>query len=51
MLFRSAAGATREPFVFYLAAAGMYLLFTTVSELGFAWLGRRLAVGVRRASL
>ena len=46
-----AAGATREPFVFYLAAAGMYLLFTTVSELGFAWLGRRLAVGVRQASL
>lgn len=46
-----AAGATREPFVFYLAVAGLYLLFTSVSELGFAWLSRRLAIGVRRVSL
>ena len=46
-----AAGATREPFVFYLAVAGLYLLFTSASELGFAWLSRRLAIGVRRVSL
>jgi arginine/ornithine transport system permease protein len=46
-----AAGATREPFVFYLAACGIYLVFTTMSELAFAWLQRRLAIGVRRVAL
>jgi arginine/ornithine transport system permease protein len=46
-----AAGATREPFVFYLAACGVYLVFTTLSELAFAWLQRRLAIGVRRVAL
>lgn len=46
-----AAGATREPFLFYGVVAVMYLLFTTVSELGFAWLQRRLAIGVRRVAL
>lgn len=46
-----AAGATREPFLFYLAAAGVYLAFTSLSELGFAWLRQRLAIGVRQVSL
>ena len=46
-----AAGATREPFLFYAAVALIYLAFTSLSELGFAWLGRRLAIGVRRVSL
>lgn len=46
-----AAGATREPFLFYAAAALIYLAFTTLSELGFAWLARRLAIGVRQVSL
>jgi His/Glu/Gln/Arg/opine family amino acid ABC transporter permease subunit len=46
-----AAGATREPFVFYLAAGGVYLAFTSLSELGFAWLQKRLGIGVRRVSL
>lgn len=46
-----AAGATREPFLFYLAAGGMYLLFTTLSEWGFAWAQRRLDVGVRQVAL
>jgi arginine/ornithine transport system permease protein len=46
-----AAGATREPFMFYLAAGGMYLLFTTVSEWGFAALQRRLAIGVRHVAV
>ena len=44
-----AAGATRQPFAFYLAAACLYLLFTTVSNWGFrraeAYAGR----GTRRA--
>ena len=46
-----AAGTTREPFLFYGAAALLYLAFTTLSELGFAWLGRRLAIGTRKAAL
>ena len=45
-----AAGSTRQPFTFYLVAAGLYLLLTTFSTYGFrraeAWAGR----GVRRAS-
>ena len=48
---RQAAGATHEPFMFYLAAAGMYLLFPTVSECGFAALQRRLAIGVKRVNI
>ncbi|UXH76687.1 ABC transporter permease [Roseateles amylovorans] len=46
-----AAGATREPFIFYLTVALIYLGFTTVSELLFDQLQRRLSVGVRRQSL
>lgn len=44
-----AAGATREPFVFYAAVALVYLGFTSVSEAGFAWAARRLDVGTRQA--
>jgi arginine/ornithine transport system permease protein len=40
---QQAAGTTREPFVFYAAAALAYLLITSVSELGFGWLGKRSA--------
>lgn len=46
-----AAGATREPFVFYGAAALMYLLFTSVSEWGFARLQQHLAIGSRKGQL
>ena len=42
-----AAGNTREPFVFYLAVALIYLAFTTVSELVFDRLNKRFSVGVR----
>jgi arginine/ornithine transport system permease protein len=44
-----AAGATREPFLFYATAAAIYLAITSVSELGFAALRRRSARGVRRS--
>jgi len=47
----TASGSTREPFLFYGAAALMYLAFTSLSELGFAWLSRRLALGARTVSL
>lgn len=46
-----AGGATHKPFVFLLAAGGMYLLFTSVSEWAFAALQRKLAMGVRQVSV
>jgi arginine/ornithine transport system permease protein len=48
---QQAAGTTREPFSFYLAVAVIYLLFTSLSELGFAWAQRRLAIGVKEGRL
>ena len=44
---RSAGGSTQQPFLFLLAAGAIYLVFTSVSELLFAWLRRRYAAGVR----
>jgi arginine/ornithine transport system permease protein len=46
-----AAGSTREPFLFYLAVAMIYLLFTTASEFLFGWLERRFSTGVRKNAL
>lgn len=43
-----AAGATREPFNFYLAAAAIYLAITTVSLLLLKALERRYSLGVVR---
>jgi arginine/ornithine transport system permease protein len=48
---QQAAGSTREPFMFYLAVALIYLLFTTASEFLFNWLERRFSVGVRKSAL
>ena len=44
-----AAGATREPFTFYLAAGALYLAITTVSGLALHWLERRFSLGVKAA--
>lgn len=44
-----AAGATHQPFTFYAVAAGVYLLFTTVSVLGISVLERRARRGLARA--
>ncbi len=46
-----AAGATKEPFVFFLAVAVIYLMFTSLSEAFFAWAQRKLAIGVRQGVL
>eukprot|EP01136_Pigoraptor_vietnamica_P034850 Opistho-1_new@99300 len=43
-----AAGSTREPFVFYLAVALIYLVFTSASELLFDRLQKRFSIGVRK---
>jgi arginine/ornithine transport system permease protein len=45
----SAGTTTQQPFLFYAAAGAMYLVFTSASELLFAWLRRRFAAGVRQA--
>jgi His/Glu/Gln/Arg/opine family amino acid ABC transporter permease subunit len=45
-----AAGATREPFTFYLAAAAIYLAITSVSLLALGALEKRVTVGLRRAA-
>ena len=44
-----AAGATREPFTFYIAVALIYLALTTVSVLALGWLERRSNLAYRRA--
>lgn len=44
-----ASGSTRQPFVFYLTAAIVYMLLTSVSEALFRAAERRAERGVRRA--
>ncbi|MBT9457937.1 MAG: ABC transporter permease [Burkholderiaceae bacterium] len=46
-----AAGATREPFVFYGAVAVIYLAFTSVSEYLFNRAQQRLSIGVKASRL
>ena len=48
---KQAAGTTREPFTFFLAVALIYLVFTSVSELVFAWAQKRLAIGTKAGRL
>lgn len=48
---QQAAGNTREPFSFYLAVALIYLVFTSLSELGFSWAQKHLAIGVKEGRL
>lgn len=45
-----AAGSTKQPFLFYTAAAGLYLLLTTVSTAAFERAERHANRGVRRAA-
>ncbi|MBT9502583.1 MAG: ABC transporter permease [Burkholderiaceae bacterium] len=46
-----AAGATREPFVFYGAVAVIYLAFTSASEYLFNRAQQRLSIGVKASRL
>ena len=48
---QQAAGTTREPFVFYLAVALIYLAFTSISELLFKALQARFSVGIKQGNL
>lgn len=45
-----AVGRTKEPFTFYLAAAVIYLILTSVASLGLRHLERRARLGVRELS-
>ena len=47
----SAGNATQQPFLFYAAAGAMYLVFTSASELLFAWLRKRYSAGVRQVRI
>ena len=53
MMFKAknAADATREPFTFYLAVAGLYLLLTSVSLLLLRAVEKRYSAGVRTAEI
>ena len=44
-----AGGSTRQPFLYYLFVAFMFLIFTSVSIWLLNWLERRYSAGVRRA--
>jgi octopine/nopaline transport system permease protein len=44
-----AAGSTRQPFIFYVTAAVLYLLMTSVSQGLFQWAERHYGRGARRA--
>ncbi len=48
-LAKQASAATREPFTFFLFAAALFLIYTTVSLWALRWLDRRFSLGVKRA--
>lgn len=48
-LAKQASAATREPFTYFLFAAALFLIYTTVSLWGLRWLERRFSMGVKRA--
>jgi len=49
-LAKQASAATREPFTFFLFAAVLFLVYTSVSLWALRWLERRYSMGVRRAT-
>ncbi|WP_263138965.1 ABC transporter permease [Pseudomonas sp. RIT-PI-AD] len=53
MMFKAknAADATREPFTFFLAVAGLYLVLTSVSLLALRYLEKRYSAGIKTAEL
>ncbi|HMO06120.1 MAG TPA: ABC transporter permease [Paracoccaceae bacterium] len=49
-LAKQASAATREPFTFFLFAAALFLVYTSISLWALRWLERRYSLGVRRGS-
>ena len=48
-LAKQASSATREPFTFFLFAAALFLVYTSVSLWALRWLDRRFSLGVKRS--
>ncbi len=48
-LAKQASAATREPFTFFLFAAGLFLAYTSVSLWALRWLNQRFSLGVKRS--
>ena len=46
-----ASAATREPFTFFLFAAALFLVYTSVSLWVLRWVDRRFSLGVRRGTV
>jgi len=49
-LAKQASTATREPFTFFLFAAALFLVYTSVSLWALRWLDRRFSLGVKRSA-
>ena len=49
-LAKQASSATREPFTFFLFAAALFLVYTSVSLWALRWLDRRFSLGVKRSA-
>jgi arginine/ornithine transport system permease protein len=49
-LAKQASSATREPFTFFLFAAALFLIYTSVSLWALRWLNRRFSLGVKRSA-
>lgn len=50
-LARQASAATREPFVFLLFAAALFLIYTSVSLWALRWVNARYSLGSKRVQL
>lgn len=50
-LAKQASSATREPFTFFLFAAALFLIYTSVSLWALRWVDRRFSLGVKRATI
>lgn len=50
-LAKQASSATREPFTFFLFAAGLFLIYTSVSLWALRKLERRFSMGVKRGQV
>lgn len=49
-LAKQASAATREPFMFLLFAAGLFLVYTSLSLWALRWLNARYSLGVKRTA-
>lgn len=49
-LAKQASAATREPFTFFLFAAALFLVYTSLSLWALRWLERRYSLGVKRVN-